>query len=132
MQNQKISEHQVVARLKEAVLTLRKLPDVRVQGYFSIWPDVIYTQREIMRMDQKSKRSPATAESISQMEEAIEWLLWIEKAEDRKLVWMRAQNIPWEVISKTFGFSRVTANKKWKKAILKITNKYLITETAGH
>ena len=58
------------------------------------------------------------------MEKAIEWLSLLETPEERKIVWMRANNIPWNIISKTFGFSRVTANKKYKNAINFITHNY--------
>ena len=121
---QKLDEQQVIARLKEAVSTMRRLPPVRVQGYFNAWPDMVYTEIEIMRMDRKPKTWPATPESISNMEEAILWLNLLETVEDRKIVWMRASNIPWDIISKTFGFSRVTANKKFRNAIKFITQNY--------
>ena len=122
--NQKLDEQQVIARLKEAVSTMRRLPPVRVQGYFNAWPDMVYTEIEIMRMDRKPKTWPATPEAISNMEEAILWLNLLETVEDRKIVWMRASNIPWDIISKTFGFSRVTANKKFRNAIKFITQNY--------
>jgi len=121
---QKLDEQQVIARLKEAVSTMRRLPPVRVQGYFNAWPDMVYTEIEIMRMDRKPKTWPATPEAISNMEEAILWLNLLETVEDRKIVWMRASNIPWDIISKTFGFSRVTANKKFRNAIKFITQNY--------
>ena len=122
--NQKLDEQQIIARLKEAVSTMRRLPPVRVQGYFNAWPDMVYTEIEIMRMDRKPKTWPATPEAISNMEEAILWLNLLETVEDRKIVWMRASNIPWDIISKTFGFSRVTANKKFRNAIKFITQNY--------
>jgi len=121
---QKLDEQQVIARFKEAVSTMRRLPPVRVQGYFNAWPDMVYTEIEIMRMDRKPKTWPATPEAISNMEEAILWLNLLETVEDRKIVWMRASNIPWDIISKTFGFSRVTANKKFRNAIKFITQNY--------
>lgn len=121
---QKLDEQQVISRLKEAVSTMRRLPPVRVQGYFNAWPDMVYTEIEIMRMDRKPKTWPATPEAISNMEEAILWLNLLETVEDRKIVWMRASNIPWDIISKTFGFSRVTANKKFRNAIKFITQNY--------
>ncbi len=121
---QKLDEQQVIARLKEAVSTMRRLPPVRVQGYFNAWPDMVYTEIEIMRMDRKSKTWPATPESISNMEEACGWLNFLSDIDDRKLVWMRSGNAPWEIICKRFGICRSNANKKWKLAIRTITNKH--------
>jgi predicted DNA-binding protein (UPF0251 family) len=122
--NQKLDEKQIVARFKEAVLTIRKLPPVRVQGYCNAWPDIVYTRAEIRQMERKTKFLPATSEAISRMEKVLEWLLLIEEIDDKKLIWMRAEGIPWEEIAKTFGFSRVTASKKYKNALGKITQKY--------
>jgi len=122
--NKRFDEQQIIAIFKEAVRTLKKLPPVRVQGYFNSWPEIIYTEREIMRMDHKPKVWRATPDAISRMEKAIEWLSLLETPVERKIVWMRANNIPWNIISKTFGFSRVTANKKYKNAITFITHNY--------
>ncbi len=123
-ENTRFNEEQIIAIFKEAVRTLKKLPAVRIQGYFNAWPEMIYTEREIARMDQKNKVWRATPDAISRMEKAIGWLSLLENAVERKIVWMRASNIPWEIIKKTFGFSRVTANKKYKNAIKFITNNY--------
>ncbi len=124
MENTRFSEEQIIAIFKEAVRTLKKMPPVRVQGYFNAWPEIIYTEREIMRMDQKSKVWRATPDAISRMERAMEWLNLLKTPEERKIVWMRANNIPWDIIKKTFGFSRVTANKKYKNSIKFITQNY--------
>lgn len=120
-----ITTQEVKSRLKKAAITMRKLPSVKTQGYFNAWPEIIYSEKEIMRMDQKFKKQPATPEEVSLMEESCNWLLLLEKIEDRKLVWMRANNRPWQIICQKFGFSRVTANKRWQKSLLIITNKLL-------
>lgn len=122
--NERFDEKQVIALFKEAVRILKRLPSTRVQGYFNAWPDVVYSEIEIIRMDKKTKTWPATAEAISRMERTIEWLKLLNTATERKIVWMRASNIPWDIISKTFGFSRVTASKKYKNSIKFITQNY--------
>lgn len=113
----RLTEKEIITRFKEAVATLRRLPPVRVQGYFNSWPDIIYTEREIMRMDQKTRIWPATPDAIARMEKTILWLNLIEEINDRKIVWMRAENIPWEIICKRFEISRAYAFRKWKNAI---------------
>lgn len=118
--NQKPSEQQIIARFKEAVRTIKKLPPVSAKGYFNAWPDIVYNKAEIRQMDKKTKFLPATAEAISRMEEVLEWLNLLKTTEERKIVWMRAEGVPWEEITKTFGFSRVTASKKYKNALEKI------------
>ena len=124
LENPRFSEEQIIAIFREAIRTLKKMPSVRVQGYFNAWPEIIYTEKEIMRMDQKPRMWRATPDAISRMERAIEWLNLLKTPEERKIVWMRANNIPWDIIKKTFGFSRVTANKKYKNAIKFITQNY--------
>lgn len=113
----KLTEQDVIARFREAVITLRRLPQVKVRGYFNSWPEIIYTEREVMRMDRKTRMWPATADAIARMEKTILWLNLIAEINDRKIVWMRAENIPWEIICKRFEISRGYAFKKWKNAI---------------
>ena len=124
MQNKKLNEQQIIAAFKDAVLTIKRLPSVKVQGYFNAWPDMVYTKAEIRQMDQKPKTWCPTPEAISRMELTISWLNLLTEADERKLVWMRASNIPWDEICKIFGFSRVTGSKKYKNAICKIMQKY--------
>lgn len=38
----------VADRFKEAARTLRRLPNVRVRGYFNAWPQIIRTAREVL------------------------------------------------------------------------------------
>ena len=62
--NKRFDEQEIIAIFKEAVRTLKKLPPVRVRGYFNSWPEIVYTEREIMRMDQKPKLWRATPDAI--------------------------------------------------------------------
>lgn len=124
MQNKpQLDEKQIIARFREAALTIRKLPLVRVRGYFNAWPDIIHSEIEIIRMDKKAKFFPATPAAISRMEEVLEWLILIDEIDDKKLIWMRAENVPWGIICKTFGICRSAANKKYQKAIDRICQK---------
>jgi hypothetical protein len=123
--NQKLNEQQVIARLKEAMSTIRRLPPVKVQGYFNAWPDMVYSEIEIMRMDRKPKKLAVTAEAISRMEEAVSWVNLLKKADERQMVWMRANGVPWNEICKILAISRVTANKRYKNAIEKIRIEYV-------
>ena len=125
MKNKKLDEQQIIAAFKEAVKTLKKLPSLKVQGYYNAWPEIVYSKAEIRQMDQKPKTWRPTPEAISRMEQTISWLNLLETTQERKLVWMRASNIPWNEICKIFGFSRVTGSKKYKNALCKIMQKYL-------
>ena len=88
-----------------------------VLAYELAFCEQYFSEIEIIRMDKRTKFYPATTAEISKMEEVLEWLLLLDGVDDKKLVWMRAENTPWEEIAKTFGVSRVTASKKYKNAI---------------
>ena len=123
MTDQKWTKEQVAERFEAAVRTLRRLHPVRVRGYISSWPEIIYTKREIAMMDQKPKRWPPTAEAISEMEETCKWINLLTEIDDRKIIWYRASRLPWKEICIKLGVARSTANWRWQNAILTITNK---------
>lgn len=66
------------------------------------------------------KRPPPAPDAISRMEEALDWLRWLE-AEDGKLVWARAERTPWKMICWRFGIARATAHRRWECALSVIT-----------
>ena len=115
------TEEMVEKTFEEAIRTMQKLPTAKLRDYFTSWPQVIYSEIEILRMDQKPKKWPATPEAISRMEKACGWVLLLKEVEERKLVWLRAKRTPWKLICGELGFSRATANRKWKSAIRQIT-----------
>jgi hypothetical protein len=82
----------VANHFEEAFRTLRKLPTVKVQGYFSVWPEIARTWREIGAMEPKPMRVWTSAAAITRLEQSFDWVLWIEEAE-RKLVWSRAARV---------------------------------------
>lgn len=109
----------VALHFEEAIYTLKKLPPVRVQGYFNAWPDMRYSPQEIIQMEVKPMRLQATAQAISRLEQTFDWMLWIE-VEERKLIWKRAANVSWKNICYELGCTRSTAWRKWVNACEKI------------
>ena len=53
------------------------------------------------------------------MDEALGWLMWLEP-EERRLVWLRAEGLPWKWITRRLGIGRTTAWQRWTIALLKI------------
>jgi hypothetical protein len=117
------TEAEVIKAFEEAIRTLKKLPSERLRDYFTIWPQVIYTPIEIIRMDQTPRKWSATPESISRMEKVFSWIHLLDSVEERKIILLRAKRTSWRLICYEFGISRATANRKWKNAILGITLK---------
>ncbi len=59
------------------------------------------------------RRPRPSPRQITQAEEAMLWLRWLEP-EDARLVWARADGMAWKPICWQFGISRATANRRWQ------------------
>jgi len=59
------------------------------------------------------RRPRSSPRQITQAEEAMLWLRWLEP-EDGRLVWARADGMAWKPICWQFGISRATANRRWQ------------------
>ena len=107
----------VAARFEEAARTARRLPRVRVQGYFNVWPAIVRDQWEVIGNDEpRAYRFPPEPKAIEQMMETMRWVNWLE-VEQRHLVWMRAGHHDWKEISRRFGCDRTTAWRRWQRAL---------------
>lgn len=107
----------VEERLEEAASVMKRLPPVRVPGYFSTWPkmlvefaDRVGQQAEPMRLP------PPSPAAITRMEQALDWLRWLEP-QDVKLVWARANGMRWKNICWTIGLTRSSAHLHWRYAL---------------
>lgn len=115
------TRERVEERLSEAADVMRRLPPVRVQGYYNLWPKVLHEFSDLVGQEPpRLKRPPPAPDAISRMEEALDWLRWLE-AEDGKLVWARAERTPWKMICWRFGIARATAHRRWEYALSVIT-----------
>jgi hypothetical protein len=111
----------VEARLHEAADVMKRLPNVRVQGYYSLWPKVLVEFSDLVGQEPaRLRRPPPSPDAISRMEETLGWLHWLE-AEDAKLVWARAERTPWKPICWRFGIARATAHRRWQYGLSVIT-----------
>lgn len=107
----------VAARFAEAAETGRRLPPVRVQGYFNVWPAFVRKEWEsFSAKDYEYRPLPPTPEAIDRMLETMRWVQWLEE-EQRRLVWMRAKQFEWKEICRRFGCDRTTAWRRWQKAL---------------
>ena len=107
----------VAARFSEAAETGRRLPPVRVQGYFSVWPAFARKEWEgFTDKDYEYRPLPPSPEAIDRMLEAMRWVQWLE-VEQRHLVWMRAKRYGWRDITIRFACDRTTAWRRWQRAM---------------
>jgi hypothetical protein len=107
----------VAERLAEAADVLDRLPEPRVRGFYSLLP--LLPDGSAGDGARVSPAAPAP-EAIDRMDEALRWLGWLEP-EERRLVWFRAEGLPWKRIIHRFGIGRTTAWQRWTTALLKIS-----------
>ena len=116
-------ESEVEERLRSAARTLRRLPNVKVQGYFSTWPTIIREPLEILQMEPEPLRIKPSMADITEMEEVLfVWLKWLEP-EERRLVWLRAERVRWKLICGRFGVGRTKAWEMYRRALAAIAAK---------
>ena len=116
-------ESEVEERLRSAARTLRRLPNVKVQGYFSTWPTIIREPLEILQMEPEPLRITPSMADITEMEEVLfVWLKWLEP-EERRLVWLRAERVRWKLICGRFGVGRTKAWEMYRRALASIATK---------
>ena len=113
MSEQRWDSQVVARRLEEAADTLARLPDERVNGHYDLWPKLIGAA------GRQAGPAAAAPEAIDRMDEALGWLMWLEP-EERQLVWLRAEGLPWKWITRRMGIGRTTAWQRWTTALLKI------------
>jgi hypothetical protein len=106
----------VAARLEEAADAMARLPNERVPGFYDMWPGIVGGS---LTGDRPAAPSP---EAIDRMEEVLGWLCWLEP-EERRLVWLRAEGLPWKRITHRLGIGRTTAWQRWTMALLKIASR---------
>jgi len=120
----------VAARFEEAASTGRRLPPVRVQGYFNCWPAIVRKEWESFAADEKVYRPfPPSPDAIDRMLETMQWVQCLE-VEQRHLIWMRAKRYGWRDITIRFACDRTTAWRRWQKALETVTT--MLNTANGH
>ena len=107
---------QVQDRLELAAGVMRQMPGVMPQGYFNAWPEYFHSFADKVGQEPQMRRPRPSPRQITQAEEAMLWLRWLEK-DDARIVWLRANGRPWKPICWELGMSRATANRRWQYGI---------------
>ena len=106
----------VDARLESAADVFSKLPEVKPQGYFNAWPEYFHSFADKVGQQPRMRRPGPSPRQITQAEETLLWLRWLDPA-DARLLWLRANRKPWKPICWELGISRATANRRWQYGI---------------
>jgi len=110
-------------RFAEAADVMKRLPEVRVPGYFNTWPKALEEFSDLVGQEPpRVYRPPPGSDAIGRMEEALDWLLWLE-ADAAKVVWARANNRGWKQVCYRVGLSRSAAWRLWVMALCIIAMK---------
>lgn len=107
---------QVQDRLELAAGVMWQMPGVMPQGFFNAWPEYLHSFADKVGQEPQMRRPRPSPRQITQAEEAMLWLRWLEK-DDARLVWLRANGTPWKPICWELGISRATANRRWQYGI---------------
>jgi Domain of unknown function (DUF6362) len=95
---------------------LARLPEDKVRGLYDLWPRLVGA---ICAGDCPLLPAP---DAIDRMDEALRWLCWLVP-EEQRLVWLRAEGLPWKWITRRIGVGRTTAWQRWTTALLKIATR---------
>ncbi len=111
---------QVQDRQELAAGVMRQMPGVMPQGFFNAWPEYFHSFADKVGQEPQMRRSRPSPRQITQAEEAMLWLRWLE-LEDAPLVWARSGGMTWRPICWEFGLSRTAAIKRWQYGLAVIT-----------
>ena len=102
----------VGARLAEAAWVLKRMPEPRLSGYFSTWPEFVYSFADKVEQQPKPMRVLPSPKAISRMEETLTWTVGLDPI-DGKIIWLRAYGTRWKEVCWTVGLQRSAANQHW-------------------
>jgi hypothetical protein len=102
----------VEARLSEAAYVLKRLPEPKLSGYFSTWPEFVYSFADKVGQEPKPMRVLPSSQAISRMEETLTWTVGLDPI-DGKIVWMKAYGARWKSICWAVGLQRSAAHQHW-------------------
>jgi len=107
----------VEERLAEAADVLKRLPEVKVRGYFNTWPCMAEEFSDLIGQEPPSMRrlSPQPA-AITRMEETLDWTVGLDPV-NAKIVWLRASGDRWKSICWKVGLARAAAHEHWLYAL---------------
>lgn len=105
--------------LEKCADIMKRLPNAKVQGYRSYWPEVLHTIEERKLWENTKPVVFPTTDEIKFMEQVLEYYRPLDPCET-KLVWLRSERCPWKVICHKLGFCRSYLTAKYDEALVKM------------
>lgn len=107
----------VEERMEEAASVLKRMPPVKVEGYFGVWPTIVPEFSDLVGREPRPMKRPCPSPSeISRMEEALWWTVELDPT-DAKIAWMKAYGKRWREICAKVGLPKTTAARHWFYAL---------------
>jgi hypothetical protein len=124
LQHNQWSECTVMAYLEEAASIHRRLPQVKVPGYFSLWPDTLKDDWEQLydAVNRRTRLGSPMPHEVTYHEQIMDWLRWIDR-DQQQIVWMRANRLPWKILVAELGQSKTTLWRQQRNALARIAAK---------
>lgn len=112
----------VEARLEEAAWVLKRMPEPRVRGYFSTWPEILRSFGDMVGQEPRPMKLVPSPQAITRMEETLTWTAGLDPV-DGKIVWLRAHRTRWKQICWEVGLQRSAAHQHWLYALCVISHR---------
>jgi hypothetical protein len=95
--------------LIQAAMIHRRLPNIHIPGYHSLWPPTLQDEWERLydTINGKPTLGPPLPPEVSYSEAVMDWLQYVEPT-SRQLLWMRANRVPWKILIEEFSRSKPT------------------------
>ncbi len=129
LKNRHWNEKIVMAHLEEAAAIHRRLPEVKVAGYRCLWPETLRDDWERLydAVNGANRLGPPMPPEVTYQESVMEWLRWLSPHHQR-VVWMRANRIPWKILSDEFDRNKTTLWRDMNKGLTRISTMLCATE----
>lgn len=117
------NEKMVMAYLEEAADIHRRLPNVRVLGYHTMWPETMKDDWERLydMIHGKSRPGSPMPKQVTFSEEIMAWMRWVNRYE-QQIIWPRANKIPWKILEGEFGKSKPTLWRDMNSGLIRIAS----------
>jgi hypothetical protein len=123
----------IQAHLESAAHIHRRLPEEKVNGYYSLWPEMMQDNwyKYYSSLEAKNRYGPPYAREVDYMEYVMTWLRWPTPHEQR-IIWARANRLPWKVLEYDFQSCKATLWKYQNQGLVKIAVRLNTVDPEGY
>jgi hypothetical protein len=106
---------------EESMRTARRLPSIKPKGYKAQWVDIPKDWLAYGWDKAYIKLPPPSGKQISRLALVHDLIAYVSDEDERKMLWMRANKLPWKKMEYLFGKHRSTLAKKCKNNLFMMT-----------